>query len=231
MASAKQLYQLQEIDLEIESCERALAQIISQLKENQEIIKAQTKLSSEQQHLEALERQQHAAEWKIEDLANKLFTIEKNLYSGRIKDPRELTNLQHEVDALRARQSNLEDKALETMDQVEQATTGVDTLRNELKILENEWQSRQQQLSADSEQFKTTLSDLNHKRQLLSGRLDSEMIELYQDLKKRKGQAVAKVEQGVCRGCRILLPTTELQRARSDNLVRCSSCGRILFLP
>ncbi|MFC2072406.1 C4-type zinc ribbon domain-containing protein, partial [Chloroflexota bacterium] len=51
-----------------------------------------------------------------------------------------------------------------------------------------------------------------------------------QALKKQKGTAIANVEQGICRGCRILLPITELQRARSSSLVRCSSCGRILFL-
>ena len=41
----------------------------------------------------------------------------------------------------------------------------------------------------------------------------------------------ARVEQGICRGCRISLPTTDLQQARSGKLVQCSSCGRILFLP
>jgi len=230
MSSVKQLYQLQEIDLEIESSEQALAQIASQLGESQAVVRTQTKLNSEQQHLEELEHQQHSAEWEIDDLVNKLTTVEEKLYSGRIKDPRELTDLQHEVDALRARRNNLEDKALEIMDQVELSTASVATLRNELKLLENEWQSQQQQLSTDMEQLKSTLSDLRHDRQLLSATIDSQTIELYQALKKQKGQAIARVEQGICRGCRILLPTIELQRARNDSLVQCSSCGRILFL-
>ncbi len=231
MSSAKQLYQLQEIDLEIESSEQALAQIISQLGESQAIVRTHTKLKAEQQHLEELGHQQHSAEWEIDDLVNKLTTAEEKLYNGRIKDPRELTNLQHEVDGLRVRRNHLEDKALEIMDQVELSTASVATLRNELKILKDEWQSQQQQLSTNMEQIKTTLSDLNHKRQLLSADIDSQSIELYQELKDRKGQALAKVEQGICKGCRILLPTTELQQARSNSLVQCSSCGRILFLP
>ncbi len=231
MGVIKQLYQLQEVDLEIESSEQALAQLASQLGESQAVVRTQTKLKSEQQHLEELGRQQHSAEWEIDDLVNKLTTAEEKLYNGRIKDPRELTNLQHEVDGLRVRRNHLEDKALEIMDQVELSTASVATLRNELKILENEWQSQQQQLSTDMEQLKTTLSDLRHKRQLLSAEIDPQTVELYQELKKQKGQAIAKVEQGICRGCRILLPTTELQQARSDSLVQCSSCGRILFLP
>jgi hypothetical protein len=230
MGIIKQLYQLQEVDLEIESSEQALAQIARRLGESQAVVRAQTKLKSEQQQLEELGRQQHSAEWEIEDLVNKLTTAEEKLYSGRIKDPKELTNLQHEVNGLRARRNHLEDKALEMMDQVELSTASVAALSNELKTLEAEWHSQQQQLSTNMEQFKTTLSDLKHKRQLLSAKVDSQAVELYQELKKQKGQAVAKVEQGICCGCRISLPTTELQRARSDSLVQCSSCGRILFL-
>ena len=230
MGVIKQLYQLQEVDLEIESSEQALAQIARRLGESQAVVRAQTKLKSEQQQLEELGRQQHSAEWEIEDLVNKLTTAEEKLYSGRIKDPKELTNLQHEVNGLRARRNHLEDKALEMMDQVELSTASVAALSNELKTLETEWHSRQQQLSTNMEQLKTTLSDLKHKRQLLSAGIDPQAVELYQELKKKKGTAVAKVEQGICCGCRISLPTTELQRARSDRLVQCSSCGRILFL-
>ena len=230
MSVAKQLYQLQEVELEIESNEQALAQIARQLGESQAVVRARTKLKLEQPHLEELRRQQHAAEWEIEDLVSKLTTAEGKLYSGRIKNPKELTNLQHEVDGLRVRRDQLEDKALAIMDRVELSTTSVATLSNELKTLEAEWHSQQQQLSTNMEQLKTTLSDLKHKRQLLSVKIDPQAIELYQELKKQRRQAVAKVEQGICRGCRISLPTTELQRARGDSLVQCSSCGRILFL-
>ena len=230
MGVAKQLYQLQEVELEIESNEQVLAQIASQLGESQTVVRAQTELKSEQQHFEELGRQQHSAEWEIEDLVNKLTPAEEKLYSGKIKDSKELTNLQHEANTLKARRRQLEDKALEVMDQVELSTASRATLSNELKTLEAEWHSQQQQLSASMEQLKTTLSDLKHKRQLLSAKINPQAIGIYQELKKQKGRAVAKVEQGICHGCRILLPTTELQRARSDSLVQCSSCGRILFL-
>ena len=230
MGVAKQFYQLQEVELEIESNEEALARIASQLGESQAVVRTQTKLKSEQQQLEELGRQQHSAEWEIEDLVNKLTTAEEKLYSGRIKDSKELTNLQHEVDGLRVRRNHLEDKALEIMDRVELSTASVATLSNKLKTLETDWHSQQQQLSTNMEQLETLLSDLKHKRQLLSANIDPQAIEFYQELKKQKRGAVAKVEQGICCGCRISLPTTELQRARSDSLVQCSSCGRILFL-
>ena len=231
MNVAKKLYQLQEVELEIESNERTIAQITSQLGESQAVVRARTKLKLEQQHLEELRRQQHAAEWEIEDLVSKLTTTDEKLYSGRIRSPKELTDIQHEADGLKVRHDQLEDKALEIMGQVELSTANAATLSNELKTLEAEWHSQQQQLSANMEQLKTTLSDLKHKQQLLSAKIDPQAIEFYQELKKQKGQAVAKVEQGICRGCRISLPFSELQQARSGDLMQCGSCGRILFLP
>jgi len=230
MSVAKQLYQLQEVDLELESSEQAVSQIASQLGESQAVVKAQAELASEQQRLDELRRQQHSAEWELDDLASKLTTAEEKLYSGQIGNPKELANLQHEVNTLKARRNQLEAKAIEIMDKVELATASVTEKSSELKRLEAEWHSQQQQLSAEMEHLKTILSDLKQKRELLLAGIDPEGVEFYYGLKKQKGAAVAKVEQGICRGCGISLTTATLQRARSDSLVQCSNCGRILFL-
>ena len=231
MSIARQLYQLQEVDLEIESNEQTLRRLVSQLGENREIVEAQTKLTSEQRRLDELKHQQHSAEWEIDDLVSKVTAAEEQLYSGRIKNPKELTNLQHEVDILKAKRDQMENRALEIMDQVESTEASVAAKSSELNRLETEWHRRQQQLSTDIETLKSKLSDLGHKRQLISAEVDPQAVVVYDKLRQQKGQAVAKVEQGICRGCRISLPFSGLQQVRSGNLVRCSSCGRILFLP
>lgn len=231
MGIAKQLYQLQEVDLEIEASEQTLSRLVSQLGKNQVVVEAQTKLTSGQRQLDALKHRQRSAEWEIDDLVNKITTAEEQLYSGRIKNPKELTSLQHEVNGLKAKRDQLENKALEVMGQVEQAEANVTAAGSEFNKLEAEWHHQQQQLSADIEALKSKLSDLRDKRQLWSAEIDAQAVAVYDKLRKQRGQAVAKVEQGICRGCRISLPFSELQQARSGNLVQCSSCGRILFLP
>ncbi|MFC1958866.1 zinc ribbon domain-containing protein [Chloroflexota bacterium] len=230
MSVTSQLYQLQEVDLELESNGQALNQITSQLGESEAVNAAQDKLASERQHLEELTHQQHSVEWEIDDITSKLTTVEKELYSGKIRNPKELTDLQHETDGLKAKRAQLENKALDIMEQVELATKGIAASDSELKRLKAEWQSQQKKLSTDLKQVKTILSNLTHKRELLASEIDPQVVEVYYGLKKQRGTAVAKVEQGLCRGCRISLPVTELQQARSGSLVRCGSCGRILFL-
>ncbi len=230
MTVAKQLYQLQEVDLEIESDERALEEVKSQLGESQAVIKTQKQLELEKKQLEELSRQQRTAEWEIDDITTKLAAAEEQLFSGRVKNPKELTNLQHEVEAFKTRRNRLEEKALEIIDQVEQSEARVAKINGELEKLKDDWQRQQKKLTEEMERLKATLADLKEKRRRLAGEIDSEAFDFYQSLRKGKGIAVAKVEQGICRGCRISLPTTDLQQARSGKLVQCSSCGRILFL-
>jgi predicted nucleic acid-binding Zn-ribbon protein len=230
MSIAQQLYQLQEIDLELAANQQHQAQVSSQLGESQGIARVRAKLETGQQRLEELERQQHDVEWEIEDLTTKLAAVEEKLFGGRIRNPKELTNLQREADELRARRSQMEDGALEVMDQAEAATKKIADLTDELSRLEAEWNDYQRKLSAELAELKAAHDKLSDERQRLAAGIAPETIEIYEQLRLRRGTAVARVEQGTCRGCQITLPTTELQQVRGGGLVRCGSCGRILFL-
>lgn len=230
MSVAKQLYELQEVDLELESREQALGQVAAQLGESQAVLSARDRLASEKQHLEELGHKQHSLEWEIADVTTKIAGAEEELYSGRTKNPKELANLQHEIEALKAKRSELEDRTIEVMEQVEAATASVGAMERELETLEAEWRAGQEKLSADKEHLEAELVSLKQKRDTVSSQVDSEVVDFYSELKKQKGTAVARVEQGVCRGCRLSLSNAELQRARGGSLMQCSSCGRILFL-
>jgi hypothetical protein len=230
MGMARQLYQLQVIEVEIKSREQALAKCLGQLGESQMVAKVKARLLSAQEHLEKLKHEQHSAEWEIEDLEAKLSAAKDSLYSGRIKNPKELSSLQHEVEGLNAIHDQMEEKVLGIMEQVELATAELDNLSNKFKALEEEWYGEQQRLSAEIEQLKSSLSKLKNEQQMALDSIDAETVDLYNHLKKQKGLAIARVEQGTCCGCRISLSTAELQRARGGSLVKCNSCGRILFI-
>jgi predicted nucleic acid-binding Zn-ribbon protein len=230
MSVAKQLYELQELDLELESREQALAQVMAQLGEGQALFRARERLAAAKQRLEGLGHKQHTLEWEIADVSTKIAGAEEELYSGRTKNPKELSNLQHEIEVLKTKRSELEDQAIEVMEQVEAAAAAVGAMERELETLEAEWRAEQKKLAADKERLEAELERLKQKRATASSQVESEIVDFYAELKKQKGTAVALVEQGVCRGCRLSLSNAELQRARSGGLMQCSSCGRILFL-
>jgi len=230
MTITKQLYQLQELDINIEQTEQTLSLKTGQLGKREELDNVRTRLSSERQHLEELKHQHHDAEWEVDDLLSKIAAAEKQLYGGRITNPKELSSLQHEVNTMKSRSDQLENKALEIIDQVEMAEKIVASASNEYQKLEDEWHQQQRQLTEDIELLKTSLADLKQKRQQLAEQIESPAVELYEKIRQQKKQAVAKVEQGICRACRISLSVNVLQKARSGQPVQCGTCGRILFI-
>jgi predicted nucleic acid-binding Zn-ribbon protein len=230
MAVTRQLYQLQELDIEIEQQEQALNTKAGQLGVRDILDNTQNRLTSNRQHLEGLRHRQRDAEAEVDDILSKINTTEEQLYSGKITNPKDLSSLQHEVNTLKGRSDQLETKALEIIDEVEAAEKEVASLTEEYHRLEEEWRRQQQQLTSEIEQLEKNLADLKQKRQQLTAQIEPAVIDLYERIRQQKKLAVAKVEQGICRACRISLSASVLQKARSGQPVQCGTCGRILFI-
>lgn len=233
MSLAKQLHDLQEVDLDLEGKKEALKRVESQLSDDKALVEAKRELGLLQQRLAELEKEQRVAEWEIDDLQAKISPLEKKLYNGSVRNPKELASLQQEVEHLKAQKREKEDKALEVMGQVEAEQKKTKLGKGKLERVEKEWQERQRQLLAEKEALQALLARDEEKRQELASRIDPASLELYENLRLTKqGRAVARVEQGRCLGCRLTLPISELQQARAgETLAQCSSCGRILYLP
>ncbi|MBN2075543.1 MAG: hypothetical protein JW762_08345 [Dehalococcoidales bacterium] len=230
MNVSRQLFNLQEVDQELASNEQAYARISAQLGESKDVMNTRVKLEAETGQLEEITHTQHTVEWEIEDLSAKLSKFEQELYSGKTTSPKELTNLQQEIESLKNNRGKLEDQDLEIMETIERFNTTISDLRSNLEKLEMEWQEQQKRFISELKEIENIIFGLKEKRELLATEVDPKILTVYEELKKQKGTSVAKVEQGICRGCRILLPVNELQQVRSGSMVRCSSCGRILFL-
>ena len=230
MGITRQLYQLQAIELDIESKEKALAYSLARLGESRALLEARDRLSAGERYFGELKKKQQDAEWEVEDVAGKLSSAQESLYSGRITSPKELSSLQHEVEGFKNKRDSLEEKALEIMEKVEAATNELAGLRRQLNEVEKSWRQEQQQLADAIEELKISLSKLEKERQQALTGIDAESAGCYTRLRQKKGQAVARVEQGICRGCGISLSTAELQWVKGDRLIMCNSCGRILFI-
>ena len=230
MTSVKTLYDLQQIDLNIQKEQEALDEINSQLGENEALLKARTELIAEQEHLAEIEKQQRDLEWEIEDLRGSIAKLNDKLYDGKTKNPKELVSLEKEKEIFKANLRQKEDNLLDLMAEIETTQDKIKIGSERLKKLELEWQREQENLTQSQAKVKSRLSDLSQKRQALITEIAPQTLELYDSVKLRKGQAVVRVAQGRCHGCHLNLSMNEWQRARAGALIQCSSCGRILYL-
>lgn len=230
MSISKELYNLQEIDRELASDEQARSLLVEQLKGNPEIVAVQNSLETANQRQKELAHSQRTLEQEVEDISSRLKKFADDLYSGRTTNTKELSSLQQEIEILTSKRDGLEDRELELMESVEQANTTISKLTALLKKLEAAWQENEIRLSAALEGLIAKIATLKENRNSKASTFDSDTLNLYEKLKIQRGTAAAKVERGICQGCRIQLPIGELQQVRGGDMVRCSSCGRILLL-
>lgn len=232
MNRSGQLYALQQLDLELDAHRAALERIRAELEEPQAWRQAQEELREAEGEGAALERRRKDLEAEVLALEAKIQPLERKLYDGSIRNPKELADLERDVKSLKARHSALEDRVLELMEQGEALERLMAERRAHLRTLEGDWQRRRGEVLKEQEREQKDLARLQGERAALIAHIEGTALALYESLREsRQGRAVTMVERGTCQGCRIALPSTELQRARNaELLVQCSSCQRILYL-
>jgi predicted nucleic acid-binding Zn-ribbon protein len=225
----KQLYDLQQIDLDLYAKAEKVEEIESQLSDNKGLANAQAELEGKQNHLVELEKEQKTADWKLEDLQAKRNPLQEKLFAGSVKNPKELLSLEQQLESLKPRIRNEEDMILEIMSQIEWLQKEITLKAAEVGRLKKERQKRKAELLAKQRDLIASVDIAKQKRDGLVATMEPGHLEIYETLRaKKQGQAVAKIEQGRCQGCRITLPMSELQQARLGELVQCGSCNRIL---
>lgn len=230
MTSATDLLGLQEIDLNRDSRRAVIADIEARLGESEELIAAREGLREAEAELERLQKLQRELEAELEDLDARIRAEETKLYSGSIRNPKELTDLQHEVESLKQRRSTLDERGLANMDAIDQASAMLEAARRSAQEAERVWRAAQDELLARKAKAEREMAALDEERVRRVESMDRAALGLYEALRpKKQGRPIARVERGTCGGCRVMLPTHIVQRVRAGTtLVQCPACERVL---
>ena len=232
MTTVRQLYALQEVDLDLDRVYRALGEAEEELKIEVSIENLQAALGEEQDRLQEVELQQRDNQMEIESRRERTEILETQLYDGSMTNARDLEALQQEAANVRHLLQQDEALSLELSIQVEESRSRYSSLDQQLGDIRARWESQQAELNRKVSVLRAEQGEFEKQRELLASRFDPATLQRYETLRKSKGgRAVAKVERDLCQGCRMSLPTQLRQRVKSGRqAVNCSSCGRMLFV-
>jgi predicted nucleic acid-binding Zn-ribbon protein len=232
MAIAAELYALQEVDTAIDAARVTLAAVEEQLGETEELVAARAAIEEYREALSALHESQRDIEWQVDDARSHLSAVESKLYGGTVRNPKELAGLNDDANMLKGQLRRREDELLNHMVKVEEQEAALRQAEAALSEVDGRWRGEQADLLSQKERLEVELAKLEGQRQAQAARIDGRVLELYDHLRdRRQGKAVAKVERGMCQGCRISLPMSVLQKTRSGfDVVQCVSCERILYV-
>ena len=185
------------------------------------------------------------AETEVKDLGREVKRLEGDVETVRAREdkdqrlldsgkvaPKEMTNLQHELESLKRRQSDLEDQELELMERLEVAEKALATARAGLEKAKAD-RERAEQLRDDA------LADIadgttKHEaaRTEVAAGISAPLLTLYDRIRQQTGTTgAAMLRTRQCQGCRLELYGNQLTAVRNADpheVVRCENCGRIL---
>ena len=232
MTVVQQLYDLLAIDMEVERFRKSIVSIDDTLADNHLLLETQRALEETQATLRKQETERKDLELIVESYHDKGEQLESKLYGGTVRNPRELKDMQVELNLLREQQKQEEESLLVALGATEETELSLSSLKSALKKIQTARQKEQKQLLEEKTHLQKDSVVLEEKRQGITSLVDTVHLRLYDTLRTaRQGQAVAKVERGMCQGCRISLPTKVVQLARTaQKPVQCPSCSRILYV-
>jgi uncharacterized protein len=225
------LIELQKLDLEVDSLRKkaqAVPLAIEQTK--QEFESHKTSLETIKQDLVKVQADKKQKEL---DLGGKEGEIKK--HQGelfKIKNNKEYTALQAEIEKLKADKSVIDDEILKSMDATEVVNIRIKNEQEKLKAEESVLAGKLGILEQDLAKLNDQIAVNQSRRQALADKIPADSMSLYDRIRKsKKGLAIVEIkDNSSCGGCHITLPPQIINEVRKlEHLVLCENCSRILF--
>lgn len=156
---------------------------------------------------------------------------ERRLYGGSVHNPKELQDLQAEVEALSRHRGVLEDRLLNSMLVVEEAKSASLAAQADLDRTVLQAATQGQALTLEQTQLSAQVERLSAEREAAVGDVTEGDLALYSQLRdNRAGHALALVQDDACGACGLIVAHSLRQEIRQGtSLIRCIQCGRILY--
>lgn len=231
MSQSSNLYRLQLLDSQLDQARHRMKEIEGILNQDAEL--KQTRQAHDEANLNLNDEQKHLrhAEEAVQDLRIKIEQTEAMLYGGKIRNPKELQDLQAEVEALIRYLVTLEDRELEAMLTLENAEEQLKNASQNLTEAQSRFASQYALLNGERHKLSGQIDRLETERQAAVNTIKPDDMVIYEQLRKqRRGIAVAIAVDKSCSACGSLLTAALIQQAvTSPLLVRCPTCGRIIY--
>ena len=223
------LDRLQHLDSEEDIGQRRLAEVKAGLRDREALKRARLALESARALAQNRNTQQQDLDLKLQGLTEKISSSERRLYGGTVKNTKELTDLQAELESLGRRQRKLEDKLLEAMIERDEAEALRTQAQEHFDETTARWSTRQADLTIKQNLLREQLAEIEQARKKLLPNIDAGDLAVYTSLRRRKGGiAVMQINGNSCGACGVTISPNLKWQLREGKLVRCSNCERII---
>lgn len=235
MADLHALLTLQERDTEGDQLRHRRAHLPERARLDEltaELASVETEGASVTAHRDDLVRRQGELEGELADIERRATDMDRRMRSGTVTAPRDLQAMADQLQALKRRQSDLEDAELEIMEQLDPLEATLSELQDRWAALDAEATGLRSAVAGAEVDLDAQLERVGAARAAAAAEVPPELMATYERLRHRLGGVGAAPLVGAsCGGCHLTLSAGELDRIRKlppDTIVTCEQCGRIL---
>ena len=179
-----------------------------------------------------LQRAQIKAETDVEQVRTRIDRDRQRLEAGQVSSPRELENLQSEIESLVRRQSDLEEIVLDVMERREGVQERREAALSERAEIAASRESVTARRDAALGEIGEQAGKASTQRAAVASEEPQDLLDLYERMRvQHGGVGAAALRRGRCEGCHLSLNTVDLNSIRAadpDEVLRCEECRRIL---
>lgn len=223
------LVKLQSIEIETNEIRIKLGDVAEKLKKlDAETQSFEQDISDADLGLDTLRKQYRAHESDSELNLTKVKKSEEKLRA--VKTNKEYQSILKEIEDIKILNSQIEDKMIGWLDEIDAAEQFVSQKTIEYDQLKDQIGDEKDTIRRESEAGKERLSRLESEWKDVSERIDPGLMKTYMTVRENRDTAVAAVRNAVCQGCNLNIPHqmyNELQRCES--LTFCPHCQRIIY--
>jgi hypothetical protein len=225
------LYQVQQFDIEIAQRQQALAEIDTGGELEQELAALSDELAALRQGEAEAEKENLDCELEARTLQDKRKRFSDQLYSGKVSNPRQLTDLQGEVEMLGREVRRVEDRMLELMETMEVRRSEIASREARVKELQERLAGVRARHEEAGSRLRGELSELEGGRAEAAQKVNRVVLKRYEQIRARSSNVgLVKITGGDCPGCHIALPSETLKQVKAGRSgLTCESCGRLLL--
>lgn len=204
-----------------------IERVSARLESDPEVVELEAVLAEAREVQEAAAARVRDSDHEREAHRTKLRSREKELMSGRIRNPTDLMQMSEEVKHMKQRFAEEEDAEMQLMEDADNADEAVRAATANLAESRRRSAAEDPVLRQELEGWRVELAEVEAERDSVWEQVPPAAQTAYRRI--RMHPPVAKVVNNQCAACHVTVTSSGMQILRKgDEIVHCENCGRIL---
>ncbi|MBP1765360.1 MAG: Zn-ribbon protein, nucleic acid-binding [Firmicutes bacterium] len=186
-------------------------------------------LAADREKLMCMQKVAGCHETDLAEVIGQLRQMEDHLYKGDITNIKEMEQVTMKCGSLRQEIVVREEEALQALEECERLANQIANIERELEKKKGIHAEKQRGITQSIGQVEECLKELDVQYHLTVEKIERKVYDDYTNLARKVVYPVARVENGVCSGCRRGIPARQTLMF-AEQPIYCDNCGRILLM-